>query len=106
MRRAAKVDNNQSDVIQWYRDLGYDVINTSPLGDGFPDLIAVKQHVHVEFTDGAGKIHQVANWEKIFVEVKRSKYSKFTEAQKKFNAKYPGLAVRVETVEDVVRSVE
>ena len=42
----------------------------------------------------------------IFIEVKRSKYAKYTQAQKEFNEKYPGLAVRVETVDDVMRSVQ
>jgi len=90
---ARKVDTNQADVISWYEGLGYSIINTSAVGNGFPDLIAVHEYV-----DGQYDI--------IFIEVKRSKYAKYTQAQKEFNEKYPGLAVRVETVEDVMRSVQ
>ena len=90
---ARKVDTNQADVISWYEGLGYEVINTSGAGNGFPDLIAVHEYV-----DGQYDI--------IFIEVKRSKYAQYTQAQKEFNEKYPGLAVRVETVEDVMRSVQ
>ena len=90
---ARKVDTNQADVISWYEGLGYQVINSSAVGNGFPDLIAVHEYV-----DGQYDI--------IFIEVKRSKYAKYTQAQKEFNEKYPGLAVRVETVEDVMRSVQ
>ena len=99
---ARKVDTNQADVIQWYQDLGYEVINTSGAGNGFPDLIAVK---HVEHM-GRAFDDRFMKWKTIFIEVKRSKYAKYTQAQKDFNEKYPGLAVRVETVEDVMRSVQ
>ena len=91
---ARKVDTNQADVISWYEGLGYSIINTSGAGRGFPDLIAVKLNY-------ARKV-----WEKVFIEVKRSKYAQYTQAQKEFNERFPGLAVRVETVEDVMRSVQ
>ena len=98
---ARKVDTNQADVISWYEGLGFSVINTSGAGGGFPDLIAVKQ-VGIDRNDDGSLVW---GWEHIFVEVKRSKYAKYTQAQKEFNEKYPGLAVRIETVEDVMRSV-
>ena len=100
---ARKVDTNQADVISWYEGLGYQVINSSAVGNGFPDLIAVKQ-VSIVGEDADGV--PVWEWEHIFIEVKRSKYAKYTQAQKEFNEKYPGLAVRVETFEDVKRSVQ
>ena len=93
---ARKVDTNQADVIQWYTAFGYDVINTSKMGDGFVDFIAVKRIYY----DG------VPYWEQIWVEVKADENAEYTPAQKRFNEKYPGLAVRVETVEDVMRSVQ
>ena len=91
---ARKVDTNKADVISWYEGLGYSIINTSAAGNGFPDLIAVKLN------------YARKAWEKVFIEVKRSKYAQYTQAQKDFNEKYPGLAVRVETFEDVKRSVQ
>jgi len=99
---ARKVDTNQADVIQWYQDLGYDVINTSGAGNGFPDLIAVKRFEMGRDDD----FELVYGWEHIFIEVKRSKYAQYTQAQKEFNERFPGLAVRVETFEDVKRSVQ
>ena len=95
---ARKVDKNQADVISWYEGLGYQVINSSAVGNGFPDLIAVKMIARYGVP--------VPIYDTIFIEVKRSKYAKYTQAQKEFNEKYPGLAVRVETVEDVMRSVQ
>ena len=99
---ARKVDTNQADVIQWYEGLGYSIINTSAVGNGFPDLIAVKKGVRLTGIED----HAGWGWQTIFIEVKRSKYAKYTQAQKDFNEKYPGLAVRVETFEDVKRSVQ
>ena len=99
---ARKVDTNQADVISWYEGLGYDVINTSKMGDGFVDLIAVKLVQH--YLPGIDEYYD--EWSKIFVEVKRSKYAQYTQAQKEFNERFPGLAVRVETFEDVKRSVQ
>lgn len=39
MRRAARTDGNQSDVVGHLRRLGFSVAITSGLGAGFPDLV-------------------------------------------------------------------
>lgn len=39
MRRAAKVDANQAEIVKALRDAGYSVAITSQLGGGFPDLV-------------------------------------------------------------------
>ena len=91
-RYAARTDGNQKQVIEWYNSLGWQVIVTSGSGNGFGDLVAVKNY------DG--------DWAKIFIEVKRDKAADYTPKQRRFNAKYPGLVVRVESELDVVWSIE
>lgn len=39
MSRAKKVDANQAEIVQTFRDLGARVAITSSAGDGFPDLV-------------------------------------------------------------------
>lgn len=39
MRRAAKVDANQAEIVKALREAGYSVAITSQLGCGFPDLV-------------------------------------------------------------------
>lgn len=38
-RRAAKIDGNQSEIVDAYRAHGYLVKSTAMVGEGFPDLI-------------------------------------------------------------------
>lgn len=39
MRRAARVDANQNEIVQALRDVGASVAVTSMIGEGFPDLV-------------------------------------------------------------------
>lgn len=39
MRRAAKIDVNQPEIVKAFRALGYIVAHTHQLGSGFPDII-------------------------------------------------------------------
>lgn len=39
MRRAAKVDTNQTEIVNTLRQLGCSVVITSTIGKGFPDLV-------------------------------------------------------------------
>lgn len=39
MRRAARVDANQNEIVQALRDIGASVAITSMLGSGFPDIV-------------------------------------------------------------------
>ena len=39
MRRAAKVDRNQAEIVQALRDIGARVKTTHMIGGGFPDLV-------------------------------------------------------------------
>lgn len=55
MRRAAKVDRNHAEVVEALEAMGWGVISTAQLGNGFPDLVALKagRVVFVEVKDGA-----------------------------------------------------
>ncbi len=55
VRRAARTDANHSDVISALRRVGCFVVDTSRLGQGFPDAVAMRLgRVHfVEIKDGA-----------------------------------------------------
>lgn len=50
MRRAAKVDANHADIREALRKAGWHVEDTFKLGNGFPDLVAIK-HGRVEFIE-------------------------------------------------------
>lgn len=47
MRRAAKVDRNQSEVVAALRAAGWVVRPTHRLGQGFPDLCASRRRVNL-----------------------------------------------------------
>lgn len=41
MARAAKTDQSQREVVSVLRQLGYKVVVTSRMGEGFPDLVVI-----------------------------------------------------------------
>jgi hypothetical protein len=55
MRRAARTDRNQSEIIQALRRAGCRVHDTSRLGGGFPDIMVAGRRglVLMEIKDGA-----------------------------------------------------
>jgi Holliday junction resolvase len=55
MRRAAKVDANQPEIVQALRDAGWSVAVMSAVGQGFPDLVIGRDGVNVlvEVKDGS-----------------------------------------------------
>jgi hypothetical protein len=55
MRRAAKIDQNQTLIVKQLRLLGYSVYITSMVGKGFPDLVIGKRNENylVELKDGS-----------------------------------------------------
>lgn len=55
MRRAAKIDANQGEIVKALRDAGWHVAITSSLGNGFPDLVVSKGGwmAYVEVKDGS-----------------------------------------------------
>lgn len=91
MRRAAKIDANQGDIVQAFRALGCSVAITSAVGDGFPDLVVGINglNVLVEVKDGSRPPSE----------------RKLTPAQVVFHEGWRGQAVVVISVEQAVALV-
>lgn len=55
MRQRARVDRNHREIVEALEAMGWGVISTAQLGNGFPDLVAMKagRVVFVEVKDGA-----------------------------------------------------
>jgi len=54
MRRSARIDANQNEIVRHLRKLGFSVAITSGIGKGFPDLVVANyaRTVLVELKDG------------------------------------------------------
>jgi len=88
MRRAAKVDDNQSEIVALFRKLGCSVKVTSSLGQGFPDLVVGILgciNLMVEVKDGE----------------KPPSKRKLTDDEQKFKDEWKGQYDVVETPADV-----
>lgn len=55
MRRAARVDANQNEIVRALRDMGASVAITSMVGSGFPDIVVGYQgrNYLIEIKDGS-----------------------------------------------------
>jgi len=55
MRRAAKIDDNQKEIVDYLRKIGATVRSTAAIGQGFPDLVIgyKGQNFLVEVKDGS-----------------------------------------------------
>ncbi len=97
VRRRAKVDGNQEEIVQAFRRLSASVAICSGVGDGFTDLV-------VGFLDCSGYPHsilvEVKNWE-----LPPSK-RQLTPDQETFHSEWRGSITVVETVDDVIELVE
>lgn len=93
MRRAAKVDRNQAEIVAALRKIGASVAITSAIGGGFPDLVAGyrRRNTLIEVKDGEAQPSD----------------RRLTPAQERFFEAWRGRSCVVETVEQalyVVRS--
>lgn len=94
MRRAARIDDNQPEIMRVLRDMGAHVIDCSGVGQGYPDLNVVyrRQIAYVEVKDGSKSPSRRA----------------LTPDQVRFHAECSlhGVKVRiVETVDDAVNLI-
>lgn len=91
MRRAARVDGNQAEIVKAARSLGCSVAITSTIGGGFPDLVIG--------TYAGRRIN-------LLVEVKDPTKPKadrvLTKDQVEFHEAWRGQVAVVETVQDLV----
>lgn len=60
MRRAARIDDNQREVVEAFRALGCSVLHTHQLGHGAPDIIIAlhNETVSIEIKDGTKPLSQ------------------------------------------------
>ena len=64
-RRAARIDTNQREIVQLFRDLGWTVQHLHAVGAGCPDLVVggvldgVRVNLLVEVKSGKGKLRDV-----------------------------------------------
>jgi len=98
MARAKKVDDNQKEIVQTFRNLGAQVAITSSAGAGFPDLV-------VQYRYPSRRCH---NLETMLVEVKDGNkppsHRKLTPVQEIFHEKF--ICHIVESVKDAYELLE
>ena len=88
MRRNAKADDNQPQIVKAFRQLGYSVAHTHTIGKGFPDIVIGRAGVNtlVEIKDGS----------------KVKSQRQLTNDEKEFHEAWRGTVVIIESVEDVI----
>jgi hypothetical protein len=89
MRRIARIDANQPDIVGAFRRLGFTVAVTSAVGSGFPDLVVGRRgyNLLIEIKDGS----------------KPPSERRLTPAQDDFHRDWRGTIHIVESVGDVIR---
>lgn len=88
MRRAAKIDANQREVVKALRAIGCTVAITSSLGDGFPDLVVGYRgrNYLIEVKDGN----------------KPPSRRKLTKDEKQFSESWKGQYAVVESIDEAI----
>lgn len=91
MRRRAKVDDNQKDIVKQLRKLGYCVSHTHMIGEGFPDIIvgARQRNFLFEIKDGS----------------KPKSRRKLTEDEVNFHSAWCGQIDVIESIEDAIKII-
>ena len=85
--RAAKVDKNQTEIVDAFRRMGFSVQHLHTVGGGVPDLLI-----------GRGGVN-------LLVEVKDGGKAKLTEDQIKWHDEWRGQVAIVRNIDDVVKLV-
>jgi Holliday junction resolvase len=92
MRRAAKIDSNQPEIVEALRAIGASVATTHTAGKGFPDLVV-----------GYGAVNYL-------LEIKDGSLSpsarKLTSDQVEFHAAWRGQIEVVESIDDAFRAIK
>lgn len=92
MRRAAKVDRNQAEIVEAFRAMGCTVHCTHTLGQGFPDLVVgLLGHNH---------LIEVKDWQQI------PSKQKLTDDELEWHSNWRGAVNVVKTVGDAQELVK
>lgn len=87
MRRAAKIDNTQNEIVKAFRDMGASVSILATVGQGFPDLVLGYRGLNV------------------LVECKTAK-GKLTADQERFHANWKGDIRIARSVDDAIGIID
>ena len=92
MRRAAKVDSNQTEIVNAFRKFGCSVLPLHTVGGGCPDICVGlnRKSVLVEIKDGR--------------KIKSARA--LTKDEEKFHSEWKGSLFIVESLEDVINLVK
>lgn len=92
MRRAAKADRNQPEIVATFRRCGFAVAHTHAVGRGFPDLVVARHGwtALIEIKDGN----------------KPPSARKLTPEEAEFHAHWPGEIHVINSPDEVVRLYE
>lgn len=93
MRRAAKVDENQPEIVKALRRAGCSVQSLAAIGAGCPDLLVWSPWL----TCGQLQLIEIKN--------KGGKGDKLTPAQEKFHSAWDGFIHRVTSVDEALRAM-
>lgn len=91
MRRSARVDDNQADIVAALRYVGCSVTSLASVGRGFPDIIVGY--------DGKNYLMEIKDGRKC------PSRRKLTPEEKKWHEAWKGQVAVVESVEDALRVV-
>ena len=83
-----RVDDNQKEIVKWFREFGFSVAHTHTIGKGFPDIVVAKYGITflVEIKDGS----------------KPPSAQKLTEDEEKFHKEWKGVIKIIRNLEDVI----
>jgi len=100
VRRAARIDDNQKEIVTQLRAQGLSVYSTSSVGDGFPDLLV-----------GAPNYCKLCGAANLLIEIKNPKQSpsqrKLTKLQSIFATSWKGRKpIVVETVTEALEATD
>ena len=99
-RRAAKVDSNQTEIVEYFRSQGCSVAITSGAGDGFPDLVVgVPPPIGLPVL-GINLLVEVKDGEK------PPSARKLTVDQEKFHGDWRGQIAVIESIEQAAELLE
>lgn len=92
MRRAAKVDRNQAEIVEIFEDYGFSVQRAQAMGSGFPDLILGY--------GGRNYLVEVKDWQK------KPSERKLNDLQREWHAAWKGQVCVVETAIEAIKLAE
>ena len=88
-RRAARIDDNQNEIVKMLRMMGYSVAVTSACGKGFPDIVVGRSGINYLFEIKDGN--------------KVPSAQKLTEAEQQFSDAWKGQYNVITCVDDAIK---